>query len=129
MERCLNSSIHSFIHLLQFVFVIFNRPDTEIYVAEKFGIGITTGNTFILKEHVRDDIQKMCLPKLMQNEMNGIVTHVRHTFYVYFHIFFFNFSSANHILAHYFSIRLKIVQNSGFNQLTSNKPLPPTFNS
>lgn len=63
------------------------RPDHEKYIAEKFGLGIATGSTFTLKEQVRDDIEKMCLPSLAQNEMNGIVTQVSHTLthHVIFH--------------------------------------------
>lgn len=59
-----------------FLFLEF-RPEAEKYIAEKFGIGVNTGSTFTLKEHLRDDIQKMCLPKIMQNEIKGIITHVK----------------------------------------------------
>lgn len=65
--------IHSCIRLS-----FLNRPETEKFIAEKFGIGIMNGSTFTLKEHLRDDIEKMCMPKIMQKEIKGIVTHVRH---------------------------------------------------
>lgn len=62
-------------------FDIIFRPETERYIAEKFGIGVMTDSTFTLKEHLRDDIHKMCLPKIMQNEIKGIITHVKWVFF------------------------------------------------
>lgn len=54
-----------------------NRTDAEKTIAEKFGIGVSTGSTFTLKENLRDDIGKMCLPSIKVKEMKGIITHVR----------------------------------------------------
>lgn len=76
------SILNSFIHLLACCntianfFWFLNRPETEKLIAEKFGLGVMTGSTFTLKEHIRDDIQRMCLPKISQNKIKGIITHV-----------------------------------------------------
>lgn len=59
--------------------LILIRPDNEKHIAEKLGIGVVTGSTFTLKEHLRDDIAKMCLPNIAQNEMKGIITLVSRT--------------------------------------------------
>lgn len=50
--------------------------ENEKYYAEKFGLGVNLESTFIIKEYVRDDLQKMCIPRAGEKDVVGTVTHV-----------------------------------------------------
>lgn len=48
----------------------------ERYVAEKHGLGVMTGSSFQLKEYIRDDLHKICIPRAGDKEVIGRITHV-----------------------------------------------------
>lgn len=45
-------------------------------MAEKVGLGISTGSTFTLKKDLRDEISSICIPNITKKEMIGTITHV-----------------------------------------------------
>lgn len=45
-------------------------------IAEEYGIGFVTGSTFTLKEKMREDIDLLSIPKIVEKEVVGTVTHV-----------------------------------------------------
>lgn len=50
--------------------------DHERYFAEKHGLGVMAGSSFQLKEYVRDDLHKICIPRAGDKEVIGRITHV-----------------------------------------------------
>lgn len=52
------------------------RPEKEVEVAEKHGLGIMTGSTFTIKHALRDNIRNICVPRATQTEVIGTITHV-----------------------------------------------------
>lgn len=65
------------------------RIENERKVAEQLGIGFMTDSTFTMKGCVREDTHKLCIPKTMQKEIIGTITHVRtllHWIYFVIHI-------------------------------------------
>lgn len=45
-------------------------------MAEELGVGFTTGLTFTFKEKIRDEIQSLCIPKIVEKEVIGTITYV-----------------------------------------------------
>lgn len=50
-------------------------------MAEKIGLGVKSGATFVMKKNIRDHIENICIPSVIKKEVDGIITHVRNNEY------------------------------------------------